>query len=214
VSEDPQLGWTAPEVAAELPELRLWHLRAKAVPGPSPVGLREQLRSMSDRFHGAKAIALRRDPIPHAYRVLYRHIGLDPDDARVPIEAAAVARLKHGGFKSDGLVDDALLIALVETGVPVWALDDDRVEGDLGIRLAWPGEELGDGEHAPVLGEGRLVVADDRAAVAELFGDLAPGLGVTPETTALRLFTVQAPGVPAIHVEESLWMASEALDSA
>jgi DNA/RNA-binding domain of Phe-tRNA-synthetase-like protein len=208
---EPEAGWVDPEVREEFPELRLWSLRAEVRPGPSPPGLRQRLRLLSDRYHGARAIQLRTDPIPHAYRVFFRHIGLDPDADRVPLEAAVVERLMHGGFESLSLVDDALVIALVETGVPVWALDDDRVDGPLGIRLTGPTEDLGRTPDARPLREGRLVVADDEGPLAELFADPAPGHAVTPETTAIRLFTVQPAGVPAIHVEEALWTAVEAM---
>ena len=111
-------------------------MRVPARPGRSTPGLRERLRTLSSRFHGAQAIQLRTDPIPHAYRVFYRHVGLDPDTERTPVEAAVVDRLMHGGFRSRGLVEDALLIAVAETGVPLWALDDATLEGALGIRLA------------------------------------------------------------------------------
>jgi DNA/RNA-binding domain of Phe-tRNA-synthetase-like protein len=211
---EPQLGWIDPQVAEELPKLRLWEMRVAARDGPSAPEMRRRLRLLSDRFHGAKAIAMRREPVPHAYRVLFRHLGIDPDEERTPVEAAALARLKHGGFKAQGAVADALLLAVVETGVPVWALDDERVEGPLGIRPAAPGERLGRGELAPDAAPGRLVVVDDAGPVAQLFGDVAPEHGVGPDTTAIRLFSVQAPGVPGIHVEEALWTCTEALDSA
>jgi DNA/RNA-binding domain of Phe-tRNA-synthetase-like protein len=210
---EPSLGWIAPEVADELPKLRLWELTVRARDGRAAPALRERLRLLSDRFHGARAIAMRREPVPHAYRVLFRHIGIDPDDERTPVEAAALARLQHGGFKSRGRVADALLLAVVETGVPVWAADEARVGGPLGIRAAAAGERLGEGELAPDLVTGRLVVADARGPVAVLFGDVAPDRAVTPETTAMRLFSVQAPGVPGIHVEEALWTCTEALDT-
>jgi len=213
VSAEIEAGWVAPEIREEFPDLRLWSMRVEARPGPSPVGLRQRLRSLSDRYHGARAIQLRTDPIPHAYRVFFRHIGLDPDADRIPLEAAVLERLMHGGFRSQGLVDDALVIALVETGVPVWALDDDRLDGPLGIRLTGEREDLGRGPMPPPLREGRLVVADAASPLAELFGDPAPGHGVTPETTAIRLFTVQPGGVPAIHVEEALWTCAECMDS-
>ena len=211
---EPEAGWIAPEIREEFPELRLWSLRVEARPAPAPAGLKQRLRSLSDRYHGARAIQLRTDPIPHSYRVFYRHIGLDPDADRIPLEAAVLERLVHGGFRSFGLVDDALVIALVETGVPVWAFDDDTVEGALGVRLTGEREDLGRSEAPPPLREGRLVVADERSPLAELFGDPAPGHGVTPETTAMRLYTVQPAGVPAIHVEEALWLCAECLDSA
>jgi hypothetical protein len=44
-----------------------------------------------------------------------------------------------------------------------------------------------------------------------LFGDLAPGHGVTSQTTRMRLFTVAVAGVPAIHVEEALWTCASIL---
>jgi DNA/RNA-binding domain of Phe-tRNA-synthetase-like protein len=211
---EPELGWVDPQVAEEFPKLRIWQQRVEATDGPSPPALRERLRLLSDRFHGARAIAMRREPVPHAYRVFFRHIGIDPDDERTPVEAAALARLQHGGFRSIGRLADSLLLAVVETGVPVWALDDAAVAGDLGIRPAGPSEPLGRSDLSPDLRPGRLVVADGEVPVAELFGELAPGVGVTPETTAMRLFSVQAPGVPGIHVEEALWTCTEALDSA
>ena len=208
---EPELGWIDPQVAEELPKLRLWQQRLEARDGPAPASLRERLRVLSNRFHGARAIAMRREPVPHAYRVLFRHIGIDPDDERTPVEAAALARLKHGGFRSTGLLADALLLAVVETGVPVWALDDDRVDGPLGIRLTGRSESLGRSTLAPPLREGRLVVADAASPLAELFGDPAPGHGVTDDTALMRLFTVQPAGVPAIHVEEALWLVAEAV---
>ena len=129
MSADPEAGWVAPDVAAEFPELRLWSMRVEAQPGRSTPGLRERLRTLSNRFHGARAIQLRTDPIPHAYRVFYRHIGMDPDTERVPVEAAALDRLVRGAFTSRGLVEDALLVAVAETGVPAWAFDDATLDG-------------------------------------------------------------------------------------
>ena len=48
---------------------------------------------------------MRTQPIPHAYRAFFRQIGLDPDIDRIPSEEAAVARLLHGGFRSEDLID-------------------------------------------------------------------------------------------------------------
>ncbi len=196
MSGEPVLGWVAPEVREDLPDLRLWSLAVDAVTGASDDGLRTQLRHLSDRIAGAKAIALRREPVPHAYRVLFRHVGLDPDDERTPIEAAIVERLKHGGFRSRGRLPDAITIALVETGVPVWALDRATVSGPLGIGL-----------HRE-----SIVVADAAGPVADLFAPPPEDRLAGTETPAVLLFTVQPPGVPAIHVEEALWMVAEALE--
>jgi DNA/RNA-binding domain of Phe-tRNA-synthetase-like protein len=213
---DPALeeGWVDRELALEFPELRLASVVAPAPGRRSPSALRERLALLADRFHGARALTLRREAVPHAYRVFFRHIGLDPDAQRTPVEAAALDRLVHGGFVSRGPLEDALLVAVVETGVPVWALDDARVDGPLGLRAAREGERLGEGEYAADLAPGRVVVADAGAPVAVLFGDVAPSRAPGRASTSLRLFAVAVPGVPALHVEEALFGCADALTDA
>lgn len=208
---EPEAGWVDAEVADEFPELRLFELAVDARPGRTPRSVQERLRYLSSRFRGPQAVAQRQQPVPWAYRVFYRHVGLDPDADRTPAEAAMLDRLMHGGFKSDNLLDDALLVALVETGVPIWALDAAKVDGPLGVRVAEEGEHLGRAEAAPPVPAARLVVADARSPLAVLFGELAPGHGVTGDTASMRLFSVQVAGVPAIHVEEALFQCSEIL---
>ena len=205
----PNAGWIAPDLVDEFPELALWSVTFAARSGRSPAPVRERLRALSDRIRGPQALALRQQPVPWAYRVFFRHIGLDPDVQRTPVEALALERLIKGGLRSEGLLDDALTIAVMETGVPLWGLDADRVEGELGLRGAAAGESLGRGEEALALVAGRLVVADSTGPVAVLFGDTAPGLGVTRQTARMTLFTVQVAGVPTIHVEEALWTAAD-----
>jgi len=198
VTPEPELvpGEVHEDLAQEWPGLRLASVRFAAEPGPSPPELRDRLRLLSDRFRGPQAIAMRRQPIPHAYRVFFRHIGLEPDEHRIPVEALALERMKHGGFQSRNVLDDAITIAVMETAVPVWALDGTELDGGLRLRAA----SAGDGIPA-----GRLVVADASRPVAELFGDVAPGAGVTQRTREMVLFSVAVPGVPPIHVEEALW---------
>ena len=210
---DPALdaGWIEHELADEYPGLRLVSTTAPAPGSRSSRALRERLRLLADRFHGARALTMRREPVPAAYRAFFRHVGLDPDQQRTPVEAAALDRLVQGGFTSRGVLDDALLIALVETGVPVWALDDERLDGPLGLRGARAGERLGEGEYAPDLAPGRLVVADAGRPVAVLFGDVAPSRRPTRDSARLRLFAVAVPGVPDLHVEEALFGCADAL---
>jgi hypothetical protein len=196
-------GWIDPEVAAEFPELRLHALTLAARSGRSPADLRERLRELSDRFRGPQAVVLRQRPVPWAYRVFFRHIGLDPDVDRTPVEALALERLKTGGFRSRSLLDDALTIAVMETGVPVWALDATAVEGGLRLRAAEPGEGV------PAR---RLVVAASRP-LAVLFSDVLPDAGVTQRTREMVLFSVAVPGVPPIHVEEALWTVWDTVTS-
>jgi DNA/RNA-binding domain of Phe-tRNA-synthetase-like protein len=208
----PRDGWVADDLRAELPGLGVVSL-ALAAPRSrrSSAGVREHLDALSVRFRGADALALRQRPVPHAYRVCFRHVGLDPDATRTPIEAAAIERLVQGGFVSRGPLDDALTIALVETGVPVWALDADGVDRPLGLRLARAGERIGGDEEAPELPPGQIVVADARTPLAPLFGEPAASHLPARRTTRLLLFAVRVDGVPLVHVEEALWQCAEAL---
>jgi DNA/RNA-binding domain of Phe-tRNA-synthetase-like protein len=136
---------------------------------------------------------------------------MDPDDQRTPVEEAAMRRLMHGGFQSQGTLEDALLLAVVETGVPMWAVDDATLDGPLGLRAARAGEQRprADG-FADDLPPGRLVVADAAGPVAVLFGEPDAKHAVTKQTQQVRLFTLQVAGVPDIHVEEALWTALDA----
>jgi DNA/RNA-binding domain of Phe-tRNA-synthetase-like protein len=218
VAGDPLIeeGWVAAAVRDEHPDLRLCSIVVDGTLQRTPRELKRRLAHLSSRFSGARAVAMRSEPIPHAYRVFYRHIGMDPDDplTRTPIEEAAARRLLEGGFSSHDSVSDALLMAIVETGVPLWALDDDALRGPLGIREADARELLGVGPLANELPEGRLVVADDAGVVGVLFGDLVTARRPTSQTTRVRVFALQVRGVPQLHVEEALWLCADALDDA
>jgi DNA/RNA-binding domain of Phe-tRNA-synthetase-like protein len=205
-------GFVETGLREEFPGLRLCWMATDARRRASPRAVRQRLRGLSNRYHGATVIAMRTHPIPHAYRAFFRQIGLDPDANRIPSEEAALARLLQGGFQSRDLVADSLLIALVETGVPVWALDAELVDaGGLGIRTTVSGDRFGSPEHR--LPAGRLVVADASRVHALLFGAIAPGHEPSHRCKRVVLFSVGVDGVPAIHVEEALWTAVETLSS-
>ncbi len=207
-------GFVEPEVSAEFPGLRLDWVTAPGRPRRSPPELRRRLHQLSSRYRGANVVTMRTQPIPHAYRAFFHQIGLDPDVTRIPSERAAVSRLMHGQFQPRNLIDDACLLALIETGVPVWALDAERVDaGGLGIRLTVTGERLGSSEHAAYPSAGTLAVADADRIHALLFGDVAPDHAAGPRTERVALFTVAVEGVPAIHIEEALWVCVEALSA-
>jgi DNA/RNA-binding domain of Phe-tRNA-synthetase-like protein len=202
------------ELADEFPGLRLDWVTVATRRGPSPPAVRERLAHLSNRYLGGGVVALRSKPIPLAYRSFYRQIGLDPDVTRIPSEQAAVARLAQGGFRSYDLISDALLIALVETGVGLWALDAAKVApGGLGIRLTGPGDRLGSAAHASYLRPGLLAVADDECVHALLFGEVAREHAVGPATEQVAVYAVAVEGVPAIHVEEALWICAEVMQS-
>jgi DNA/RNA-binding domain of Phe-tRNA-synthetase-like protein len=201
-------GWVEPELAEEFPELRLLYARVEVRPSGSPRAVKQRLRMLADRYTGGKVVHMRQDPVPWAYRVFSRQVGIDPDQDRTPVEAVALRRLKHGGLRSENLVDDALTIAIAETGVPVIALDAQLVEGELGLRLARSGETFAG---ARPLSSRQLVVADSARPVAVVLGEVGADAGVTPETAQMVLCALGVKGVPRISLEEALWCAAETL---
>jgi DNA/RNA-binding domain of Phe-tRNA-synthetase-like protein len=205
----PRQGWVAPHLTGEFPGLGIAWIEVQARPGRSPEPVRRRLRDLSDRFYGSHAIQMRERPIPWAYRVFFRQIGLDPDRTRTPVEQLAFDRIRDGAFKSQGLPTDALNVAIAETGVALRAFDADRLEGELCIRDSAPGESLPGrpGE----LSRGTLAIADASGPVALLFGPVGAGHEVEPESTRLAIVAVQVNGVPQIAVSEALWMAATTL---
>ena len=212
--ETPEIeeGWVAQDLAAEFPELRLLYATVEAQSGRSPAPVKQRLRTLADRYTGGKAVTLRQQPVPWAYRVFFRQVGIDPDERRTPVEAIALERMRAGGFPSRNLLDDALLIGTVETGVPLVAFDEDRMDGLLGLRMSRPRERQG-GDGRP-LSSRQVVIADAERAVAVLFADMAEGRGVHPTTERMRLASIQVKGVPDVSVEEALWMVLEILQGA
>ena len=206
-------GFVEPALREEFPALRLSWVTVQATTRPSPRPVKQRLQGLSNRYRGDSVVAMRTQPIPHAYRAFFRQIGLDPDLVRIPSEEAAVGRLLHGGFRSHDIVSDALLIGVVETGVPVWAMDADGIDASgLGIRTTAEAEPFGN--EGPPLPAGRLVVADAVQIHALLFGPVAYGHEVGGHTTRVLVFAVGVEGVPEIHIEEVLWICGETMLSA
>ena len=202
----PEAGYVAPEVREEFPGLGLRYLVLEQGSGRTRPEIKERLRELSNRFAGAQAINLRHQSIPWAYRVFYRHIGLDPDEQPTPVEELALERMKKGGFASQNLLDDALTIAIVESRVALRAFDADKAAGRLGIRASAEDEQL-EGRPGP-LPAGTLVIADEQRPLALLFGATGKGRGVDRKTKRTLLCAVTVAGVPDIAVEEAIWLAA------
>jgi len=202
-------GWVAPHIAAEFPGLGIaWvELESKRTNSPEPV--RRRLRDLSDRFYGSHAIHMRERPIPWAYRVFFRQIGLDPDHTRTPVEQLALDRLHDGAFVSRGMPADALTIATVETGVALRVFDTTRLRGELCIRDSAPGEAL-PGKPSK-LAQGTLTIADGRGPLALLFGGPAVDRELDSDATQIAIVAVQVKGVPQAAVDEALWIAGAAI---
>jgi DNA/RNA-binding domain of Phe-tRNA-synthetase-like protein len=196
VSDEPDVrrGLVAPAVADEHPGLWVAWTDVETTPGPTPRELRERLRRMADRVHGAEAIAMRGREVPHAYRVFFRHVGLDPDVVRTPVEAVVLRRMTEGGLRPQGLVADALTVAVLETGVAVQALDAAALVG------------------VPQIGEadGRLVLADEQGPLGVLFGELERA-APAKDTRRVALVAIAVPGVADLFVQEALWTAWDIL---
>ena len=205
----PEQGWVAPHIAAEFPGLGIAWVEVEASPGRSSEAVRRRLRDLSDRFYGSHAIHMRERPVPWAYRVFFRQIGLDPDRTRTPIEQLALERLHDGAFLSRGMPLDALTIATVETGVALRAFDVERIEGRLCIRDSAPGESLA-GE-AGELAQGTLTIADRRTPLELLFGGAPPSRKVGESRRRVAVVAVQVKGVPHASVDEALWLAATAV---
>lgn len=203
-------GPVAPRLADEFPGLGIASVEVEGRTGRSPEPVRRRLRELSDRFYGSHAVHLRERPIPWAYRVFYRQIGLDPDHTRTPVERLELERLRSGAFKSAGMPADALTLATVETGIALRAFDAGRLEGELRVRDSVAGETLPGrpGE----LAAGTLTIADGRGPVGLLFGDTAEGREVGKGTRRIAIVATQVGGVPQIAVDEALRIAATTLE--
>jgi DNA/RNA-binding domain of Phe-tRNA-synthetase-like protein len=204
----PEAGFVAAELREELPGLGLRYLAIDARTTRTPAHVKARLRGLSDRFAGAQAINLRHQAIPWAYRVFFRHIGLDPDEQPTPVEQLALERMFHGGFVSRNVLEDAITIGIVESGVALRALDAQKVSGRLGIRLSAPGEAL-----SRPLPAGTLVVADELRPVTLLFGDPATDAAPSSKTRRAVIVATQVRGVPDIAIEEAIWLAASVIRS-
>ncbi|HEY2334639.1 MAG TPA: hypothetical protein VGH58_06505 [Solirubrobacterales bacterium] len=207
----PEQGWVAPHIAAEFPGLGIAWVEVDGCPAHSREPVLRRLRDLSDRFYGSHAIHMRERPIPWAYRVFFRQIGLDPDRTRTPVEQLALDRLHDGAFATRGMPADALTIATVETGVALRAFDVARLGGDLCIRDSAPGESLPG--KLGMLAQGTLTIADRRGPLELLFGGDGSAAAAEPGASRMALVAVQVKGVPQAAVDEALWIASAAIDA-
>jgi DNA/RNA-binding domain of Phe-tRNA-synthetase-like protein len=202
-------GWVARHIVEELPGLGVAWVEMDVRPGRSSPAVLQRLRDLSDRFYGSHAIHLRERPIPWAYRVFFRQIGLDPDRTRTPIEQLALDRLHDGAFVTQGMPIDALTIAIVETGVALRIIDAERLLGKLCLRASGPGESLP--ERSGELAHGTLVLADERGPLELLFGGEPEPDRVSRDTRRAAIVAVQVNGVPEVSVDEALWIAAKAI---
>lgn len=202
-------GWIAPDLAEEHPGLDLFSwTTATAWPSRKSPWAKDWLARLSTRVDGPAVLGAHREEAPGAHRRFLQRIGRDPAEDRSPQEAAYHARIKHGGFPVRGAPHDVLLIALLETGVPIWAVDADGLQGGLGLRRSLAGE-LGDPDEGPdVPPDARRepVVVDDAGVVAEVCRPPRAAHRATKKTARTTFFCVRVPGLSDLRVDEAVWM--------
>lgn len=203
-------GWVDPALEAEFPGLMIV---TRSCPGPvaADPGVTERLDAVASRVRGRSAVEMRREVVPAAYRAFYLQVGLDPDVEMTPVEAAIGRRLFDGGVKVSGPLNAALELAVLETGVPVCALDAGALDGLPGIRPARPGEEVVGFEGRPERSPERLVVADDAGPLCWLFGEPHGRGAASASSAGLLLAAIGVPGVAPMVLDEALDIASGAL---
>lgn len=200
----PQLGWVQAEVEDEFPGLALVTIEVPCRAVRTAPWVVHRLTDLANRITGPYALRVRQLTVPALHRAFFRQLGLDPDVRRTPLEQAIFDRLWTGGFPPEGMPQDALTVALLETGVAVWAVDAAALSGPLGVRGAAAGEALGSDAEYRGLAPGELVIADAERPVARIFETPGPPFVVTGRTRRAVLFVLQVPGVPAITIQEAL----------
>lgn len=188
-----QVG-VADAVRADFPRLQLWVSWVAVPPGrKSSPGLRDRLADVDDRVRGLPTGNLRLDPVAASYRAFARQIGLDPDTERNPLERLAMERLRAGRLASAGPLADAMTVAMLETGVPLWAVASERATG-------WLSVDVDDA--------GRLVIAASGRPLVPLMEDpgeeLAPPVHRRSPSTAV-VYALQVGKVPTSTVHETFW---------
>lgn len=198
-----QAGWCSSELEEDFPGLGLVQLES-AVLADAVDRIRDRLEDVAGRIDGRSVATIPLERVPAAYRALARQLGLDPDADGTPLAEVLRDRIRHGTIPSTGVVADAAAIAMLETGVPVYAVGAEDVAGPLGLTLAEEGEVLA-GDPLAALPPRAVVVSD-------LQGPLALALLPPPRVPRPRervvLFAIRAPGVADLEVEEALWLAA------
>ena len=176
--------------------------------------MRRRLRDLSDRFYGSHAIHMRERPIPWAYRVFFRQIGLDPDRTRTPVEQLALDRLHDGAFKQPRPARRRARRSRSSRPASRCAPSTpSRLEG--GSASATRRRARRSPGRPGELAQGTLVIADERGPVGAALRRHRRGLRrSTADTRRIAIAAVQVKGVPQIAVDEALWMAAATLEAA
>lgn len=210
---EPARGTISLEVSEEFPALELLYVATGGGNTRSPREIRNRMKEASDRVRVAGAPALRQARVPSAYRAFYRQLGTDPDVVLSPIDVVLRERLRAGRFRTRGRVRDAMLLASVETHVPMWAMSADELVADIGVRATEGGETLATGDGEQELPAGQLVVADAVAPRAALLEPVPEPVAVTKDTRHTVVYCLVVADVPRLVVHEALHLCEVALET-
>ena len=211
---DPELeqGWVDAELAEEFPDLASVDARAwtRGSGRSAATSCASACACMASRITGGHVIHMRQDPVPWAYRVFWRQVGIDPDTDRTPVEQIALDRLQAR--------------AACEPE-PAGRRDHDRHAGDRRARdrvrrRAGGRGELGLRAHRRRRAAGRIGPPAveppdrDRRRATTRWRSLVRrgGRGARRHADRPRAWcsrSIQVKGVPLISVEEALWTVVE-----
>ncbi len=142
----------------------------------------------------------------------WRYAGLVVEDVRIePSPEWMQRRLKAAGVRPISNIVDITNYVMLEMGQPLHAFDRDKIEGDIHIRAAYPGEQLVtlDGIERTLQSD-TLLIADDRQAlaVAGVMGGL--NSEVTKNTKRLLIESAHFSSVSVRRTSRRLGLRSEA----
>ncbi|MCP8308390.1 MAG: hypothetical protein H3Z52_06570 [archaeon] len=136
-------------------------------------------------------------PIFRAYRDFFWRVGIDPTKVR-PAAEALIRRILGGkSIPRINNVVDAYNLASIKTEIALAAFDEDKIQGNLIMRLAIKGEKfLGiDMEEPKELQGGEIVISDDVKLVAIYPYRDADESKLNEETKNILLMICGVPGI-------------------
>lgn len=152
---------------------------------------------------------IREHPNLRSYRDFFWRIGIDPTKIR-PSAEALIRRILHGNPlpKINTLVD-AYNLASIETSISLAAFDEEKLRGQLLMRIAEGGETfLGIGMSHPVsLKGGEIIITDSERLIAIYPYRDAEYSKVTKETRRVLILACGVPGITGALLEAAAQLA-------
>jgi len=195
------------ELASRFPELKALVARVHgiAVRKESPE-LEEFKQSVVQDLKSRYSLdSIKNQPVFRAYRDFYWRIGIDPTKTR-PSGEALLRRVVAGKpFPRINTVVDAYNLASASTGIAIGAFDHNKIEGELLLRRARPGETFrGIGMLEPEILKGNEpVVSDSRKLIAIYPYRDSDETKVTEQTTEVLLLICGVPGISEEKLHET-----------